>query len=656
MSRWALTLILATAPAWASPLPDSPAGRRAVRGAALTEARESDELRELRQFEKESFSPSVRDLDEAGDTAIAAPERHASLIGPDTLPPELRSPSHELGLRADKDSAIPWLSHLKLPDLPVRLEPRVLRYLEFYKNDKRGRAIMTSWLKKQGRWRGLFEQQLRKAQLPLALIYVSMIESGYDPHDRSRVGAGGLWQFMPDGGRVYGLRIDYWVDERSDPEKSTLAFVHYVEDLQHRFASWPLTLAAFNAGYGAVLRAMQKYNTNDYWELCQHEDGLPWETTLYVPKVMATAIVGTNRALFGYEDVIPDPPYTFDRVTVPTSMSLANIAKAAGVQTAAVAALNPELRRNRTPPEPWQVRLPKGSGQQFMTAYRQQKEALQQVVVRFGERLSDLAALHGITSRELRGLNGIDDSAEVTPGLTLLVPAGKKPLPPEPCETVIVAVPDKDAVEPGRKRVFYRTLPADTPTEIARFFKVKPADLARWNNIVVDAKLVNNMVLQLWVAPDFDTNRVALVDPARVRVVTCGSEEFFDLVEARRGRKRLVYRVRRGDDLKRIAHKFKLTVADLERINRFGAAHTPLTVGQKLTVYVPMTAAEKAKAACSITPSGEANLRGSPTSEPALPSLPRLPRDPIIDEQERAEEGVPQDAPLPRPPPSDGGP
>jgi membrane-bound lytic murein transglycosylase D len=143
---------------------------------------------------------------------------------------------------------------------------------------------MASWLRKQGRWRALFEDALRRARLPLALIYVAMIESGYDPHDRSHAGAVGLWQFMPEGGKIYGLRIDYWVDERKNPERSTAAFTHYIADLKERFGAWPLALAAFNAGYGAVLRAMQKYNTNDYWELCRHEDGLPWDTLLYVPR------------------------------------------------------------------------------------------------------------------------------------------------------------------------------------------------------------------------------------------------------------------------------------------------------------------------------------------------------------------------------------
>jgi membrane-bound lytic murein transglycosylase D len=514
-----------------------------------------------------------------------------------------------------------------------------------------------------------------------------MIESSFDPHDHSHAGAVGLWQFMPDNSKIYGLRVDYWIDERRNPEKATAAWVRYISDLRERFGGWPMTLAAFNAGYGAVLRAMQKYNTNDYWELCKHEDGLPWETTLYVPKVMATALVGENRALFGYESIKPDAAYAFDRVTVPTSMSLAAIAKAAGVAVAEVTALNPELRRSRTPPEAWEVRLPSGSGQRFASAYDQHKELVKPYVVRFGERLDDLAATSGITARELRTLNGIEDSAEVRPGLTLVVPAGRKPLASPAYETAIVAVPDKDAVVAGRKRIFYRTLPQDTTADIASFFKVKPIDLAKWNNLDLDAKLCGSMVLQVWVAPDLDLTRAALVDPTRVRVVTTGSTEFFDLVEARRGRKRVTYVVKAGDDLKRIGKKFNLTVADLERINRFGAARTDIVVGQKLTVYVAMSAAEKAKAAASITPgglerptaeepttaavaTGPAAATATATSAPASDQLP-----PVGGELEQARRALSKSSDdsdkeatpardddgddageLPRPPPSDGHP
>jgi membrane-bound lytic murein transglycosylase D len=649
-----LLLIAGASPAGAAPLAEIASSRRAIRGSAVETARESDELKRLREFEEESFPrPGTPPLGVAGAPSggpasvdgEALPARPApGAIAPDALPSALRSPEAPHPNEPATAPAIPWLQQILLPDLPIRLEARVLRYLEFYRSDPRGHAIMSSWLRKQGRWRALFEDALRRSRLPLGLAYVSMIESGYDPLDRSHAGAVGLWQFLPEGGRIYGLRIDYWVDERRNPERSTEAAMHYLGDLQERFGAWPLALAAFNAGYGAVLRAMQKYNTNDYWELCRHEDGLPWETVLYVPKAMAAAIVGENRKLFGYDAVPGEPPYAYDRVRVPSSTSLAAIARAAGVPVAEVAALNPELRRKRTPPEPWEVRVPLGAGPRLIAAYEAHREMVKPLLVRFGERLDDVARAHGVSTHELRQLNGVDDLSEIRPGVTLLVPDGPRAgsaTPPSPpaCATVIVAVPDKDLQVAGHKRVFYRTLPQDAIADIATFFKVKPIDLQRWNNLDLDAKLAAGMVLQIFVAADFDTTQAALVDPAVVRLVQTGSEEFFDLVEARRGRVRLRHTVQRGEDLKRIGKRYGLTVADLERINRFGARHTDLTVGQKITVYRAMTAGEKAQAACAppLTSAVAEHAAAAPPVE-----------DPLVDEEAEASAH-----PLPGPPPAD---
>ena len=191
-------------------------------------------------------------------------------------------------------------------------------------------------------------------------------------------------------------------------------------------------------------------------------------------------------------------------------------------------------------------------------------------VVRFGERLDEIAAEHGTSTRELRALNGIDDTSEVRPGLTLVVPDGRKPAPTPPCDTTIVAVPDKEDAVSGRKRVFYRTLPHGLAgARSPRSSRSSRPSWRKWNNVDLDAKLASNMVLQLWVPQDFDSSKAALVDPARVRVVTVGSPEFFDLVEGKRGRKRLTYTVKKGDDLQ--AHR-----QEVQPQGRRPRAHQPL--------------------------------------------------------------------------------
>jgi membrane-bound lytic murein transglycosylase D len=678
----------------AGPNNDDLIQRRSIRGKPVEALHESESLRQIREFEESAF-PAPNPLAPDFDKEVPPPPPSLG-VGPDAIPDTLRSPPRLHEAAPPPETSLPWLRDVKLPDFAVRWDPRVLRYLDFYKNDKRGRAIMAGWLRAQARWRPMFEDALKKAHLPLGLIYVSMIESGYDPHDKSHAGAVGLWQFMPENSKIYGLRVNYWVDERRDPEKSTEAAMRYLGDLKERFGAWPLALAAFNAGYGAVLRAMQKYNTNDYWELCRHEDGLPWDTVLYVPKWMATVVVGENRKLFGYDSLPGETPYSFDVVTVKESIGLAAAARAAGVPAAALEALNPELRRKRTPPEPWRLRLPRGSGPRFASSWDPRQEKVKPFVVRFGERLDDLARAFGLTEKQLRALNGIEDSSEIVPGLTLVVPESAKPPPaPTNCDTVLVAVPDKDAVVAGRKRLFYRTLPQDGLHEIANFFNVKPTELAAWNHVDLEARLASNMILQVWVDPGFDESRAALVDPSRVRLVTTGSEEFFELVEARRGRARLSYTVKKGDDWKRIGRKFGLTVADLERINRVGAQHTDLHIGQKITVYREMSKAEKEKAACKIAPSPvipkavaiapisspvppspvaaqttdssatqatqatPTATQATPTATQATPSATQATAAKKTSEAE--DEAEPEDAPaappsLPRPPPADGRP
>jgi membrane-bound lytic murein transglycosylase D len=602
--------------------------RKAIRGGPVDLSRESQELRELREFEQATFpragmraiTPADGSVPGVGpgvmNTPGSADEERGGRLGPDAVPEALRSPAQRRPTVDPAPPTLPWLASLRLLDnlglsaAFVRFEAHVIKYLEFYKEDRRGRSIMASWLRRQGRYRALIEEALDRHHLPRFLLYVSMIESGYDPHDRSTAGAVGLWQFLPEGARIYGLRVDYWVDERKDPVRATDAAARYLGDLKARFGSWHLALAAFNAGYGAVLRAMQKYNTNDYWELCRHEDGLPWETVLYVPKAIATALVGENRSLFGYDELQEDPAIRYDTVSVTTTVSLAAAARAAGVPQEEVERLNPELRRGRTPPLPpggtWPLRLPRGSGARFLASYDASKERLESYVVRFGERLDDIARARGISTGELRRINGVEESSEVRAGVTLLVPplaagARKAPLPGE--EVVIVAVPDKNLVVPGRKRVFYRVIPGDTISAIARFFKVTQGELARWNNLDLEATLATKMVLDVWVNKDFDTSQVALVDPARVRVVTTGSDEFFDLVETLRGRKRVIYLCRAGDTMQKVAKKYGLTAADLERINRLSKS-TVLQPGQSLMVYVQMSERERAEALRKLVPGG----------------------------------------------------
>jgi membrane-bound lytic murein transglycosylase D len=580
---------------------ESFAERKAVRGVALedTETSETPELRALRRFEEQAFPrngafvPGANDADDAAK--VLPPGLQGRWGGTGDIPRELRSPEHTQAPAPAKPNQ-DWLRQLALPDLPVRWEPQVIRYLEFFKDDPKGRGIMASWLRRMGRFRAVIERRLDEQGLPKDLIYLAMVESGFDPGATSLKSAGGVWQFIPGAARAYGLEVSQWVDARRDPDRAAEAAARLLKDLYVRFGSWPLAFAAYNAGYGAILRSIARFNTNDFWELSRHEAGLPWESTLYVPKILAAALVGHNLKTFGFAEVAQDPSWEFDRVEVPSGTSFAALARAAGTRPDVIEDLNPEYIRGRVPPDRPSVvlRVPIGSASLFAKAASDSRaagERLQPLVLRFGETLDDVAKTRGCSVRELKRINSVSDTSELRGGTTILVPA-RAPLPgaavpsDEPDESTLVAVPDRAFAYQGRERVFYRTRDGDSLADIAQVFDVTPDNIVEWNNIDPEAKLQPKLILQLFVREGFDRANVMLLDPDKVRVVTLGSEEFLELEAARRGKTRLFYSARAGDTLAKIAKRYGLSPGDLARINRLSAV-SELGEGQKVVVYSP---------------------------------------------------------------------
>jgi len=575
-------------------LPQELDGRRSIRGCSADErcARPGDLLRE---FELEAFPPPGASpwIDDR------TPPR--SRLEPGAPTPLVKRPS-ELAPNA------PWLDQLELPDLPVKWSQTLVDYLVFYKDDPRGRSIMESWLVAQGRYRDMILAHLRKAHLPEDLLYVAMIESGYDPNDSSSAGALGVWQFMPEGGRIYGLREDRWVDERRDPLRSTIAQMDYFADLHQRFADWHIALAAFNMGYGAMLRSIARYNTNDFYRLCEYENAIPWETCLYTPKILAAAIVGHNRALYGFDKLKALPPEAWEEVAIPTSASLAAIARLAGVNEADLKRLNPQLRHGRTPPGEtgYLVRVPAGAKaetQRRIVELESDWKNYDAYVIAHGERFEDVATTFGVSVDQLRRLNDVTRDAEIEGGTVLVVPRISEDqrarnrakakanlhssgVDQRPGEPLLVPVPDKAAVVPGRQRVFYRVVAGDTLQAVAKALAVSPADLAQWNALDPEGNLQPRMVLLAWVAPGFDAAKhtVYLLDETQLLVVTRGSPEHMDLAEARTGRVRTEYVAQGKEKLAEIARKFGMGSHDLARINRI-SYDTILSKGQTIIVY-----------------------------------------------------------------------
>ncbi len=646
-----------------TPLDQRNDGRRAVRGCPVDQDCRPPHER-LRDFEVEAFpqggsDPWIDGGDRRGGALVEADQPEAGVKKPSELRPDL-----------------PWLDDLELPDLPVTWDRRVIDYLVFYKEDARGHAIMADWLEDQGKYADMITGYLDKAGLPRDLLYVAMIESSYDPYTYSRAGASGLWQFMPDGGKIYGLDIDRWADDRNDPIRSTEAVLGYFADLFQRFGDWHLALAAYNAGYGQVIRAIARYNTNDFWQLLDYENGLPWESGIYVPKALAAAIVGHNRAAFGFAELETKSPETWDDVTVPTSVSFSVIARAAGCTVRDIERLNPQLLRKRTPPgRKYSLRVPRGGAEAFATKFGQLRgdwDGYDAYVVAHGERFEDVATMFGISRRKLLALNELDSDADAAGGTTLVVPQisveqRKKNLAKakeslyssgvdqKAGEALIVPVPDKDAHVEGKRRVFYRVVNGDGLDRIARALGVKRKQLATWNGLEADAKLHPRMILQAWVAEGFDEakKKVALLDETRILVVTRGSKEHLDIAEERTGRVRLEYTAKKKESFATIAKKYGLTDRDLARINR--RPHTTvIDKGETIIVYqvVDRTRSERADKQWKAAPKDNRGKQAGKGTRPAEGTA-NVEAEPAPEADPKAEDAMPaedvEDAPASSP-------
>jgi membrane-bound lytic murein transglycosylase D len=438
---------------------------------------------------------------------------------------------------------------------------------------------------------------------------------------------------MPETAKIYGLSIDRWLDQRLSPQLETEAAADFLADLHRRFGSWELALAGYNMGYAGLASVVRRYNTNDFWSLARTEGTLPWETTLYVPKILAAAVVAHNLVAFGFSDLTLDAPVEADEVNVAPGTPLALVAQAAGCTPRDVELLNPELRAARTPPAgegdaTFAVKVPRGKGEvaaQALARMRRDQPPLERYVVRFGETLEQIAAAHKTTTQKLVELNQIAPGEAVRGGTVLLVPRvdgavtapGSTSASTGPKPSVIV--PADEFVYPDRRRVFYRVQIGDTLKEIASALKVSVDDLDRWNDVDPGARLQEGMTLQAFVPQGADMSHVVVVPESDVRVLPVGSDEFFASLEHDRGFRRVTVSAKAGDTLESIGKRFDVPVRTMERVNRRGRTEA-LRAGDTVVVYAPTGVATPGatEATASNAPSPTPN---GPLPAPPIPDL-----------------------------------
>ncbi len=312
-------------------------------------------------------------------------------------------------------------------DLPVVLNDKVKSWMNYYLHNKTGRKFFENSLSRGARFKPLISSELRKRGMPQDLYYLAMIESGFKTNAYSRASAVGLWQFISSTGRAEGLRIDWWIDERRDPELATYAALQHLQGLYDQFDDWYLAAAGYNAGAGGVRGAMRRTGGKDYWAVAK-PGGLPKETRNYVPMLIAAAIIGHDPERYGFADVQLQPELAYDTVAVPNSTSIKSLARCASMSEKEFQALNPGLRRWAVPADSdtYPVHVPFDMGADFIACVKtipaSERVAFAVHRVRRGETLSAIARRYGVSLSEVVRMNKIRNANHIKVGMELVIP------------------------------------------------------------------------------------------------------------------------------------------------------------------------------------------------------------------------------------------
>jgi membrane-bound lytic murein transglycosylase D len=427
-------------------------------------------------------------------------------------PPEAPSPSHSPSTAGNQ-----WVSSLDFPisdeanddysfkvlqkdrpkakqefDIPIVINAKVEQFIQYFQT--RGRKPFSNWLARSERYIPFMRNLLKESGLPEDLVYMALIESGFNPYAYSRAKASGPWQFIYLTGKRYGLTSNWWIDERRDPEKSTIAATKYLKDLYDMFECWYLAAAGYNAGERKIATAMKRYRTEDFWELTKYRY-LKRETKDYVPQMIAAALIAKDPEKYGFFGIEYQEPLRYEKVKVPEVTDLRLIAQACEVPLDEIRELNPELSRWCTPPNfpDYEIKIPFGKkelfSKNFENLYTGERFQFKTHLVKKGDTFSNIARLYRVDIEPILEMNRLNKRSRLAVGMNLLIPLPKDQVP-KPDRTAKKKSGGTDHGSKPVETMTYTIKKGDTLWSIANETGVNLGALSRWNNLYPEKKLM----------------------------------------------------------------------------------------------------------------------------------------------------------------------
>lgn len=435
-------------------------------------------------------------------------------------------------------------------------EPLVRKWENYFTG--RGRRHMERYLDRLPRYEALMKGILKEEGVPPELIYIALIESGFNSVARSHARAVGYWQFIRGTGKAYGLKQNWLVDERRDPILSTRAAAQYFKALYQAFGSWHLAMSSYNAGEHRVLRAIMGNMTREFWQLHERKQ-LPRETLDYVPKFIAAAKIASNPAKYGFNHKEGQDPFSFEEIRISKGISLSKFAKNMSVPLADIKRLNPTFKTDYAPiyrGATTGIRVPVGKKSLGLIAASKSYSTKKYVAssgrsyhrVRRGDNLSKIARRYKTSVATLKRLNGLNSRSIIRPGRKIKLPGDKVVASSSSSRRAKVKSTTVNLLS-GKS---YRVRSGDSLWTIAKKFGVSVRSIKKWNNLY-SSKIKIGQVLKVKKG-----NGSGSRTPA-------------------------TYYVRRGDNLTKIARKHSVALSKLMRINNL-TRRSNLMVGKKLVI------------------------------------------------------------------------